>query len=147
MESTTFVKRSIDVRARVRLFVPLAMAALAIGCFVVIYRGPGRAVIRGHVGDVAATMLVYALLGLAWRVRPWVRATATIAIATAIELGQIFWQGDSTAAQLVVGSTFDWWDLVAYVAGVMVAIGWEMRHMRQRVDVSRCAPCDSHSSG
>ncbi len=105
----------------------LAAAALAIGVFVVVYRGPERGVIRGHVGDVAATMLVYALIGmvLGSRLPSWLRATGALAIATAIELAQTVWQGDGFAGELVVGSTFDPWDLVAYVAGVAIALTWE----------------------
>lgn len=113
--------------SRRKIFVTLGVVAIAIGCFVVVYRGPGRAVLRGHVGDGAATMFVYAVLGLVWQARPWVRAGATLAIATAVELGQLVWQVDSATAQFVVGTTFDWWDLAAYVCGVIVAFVWE-RH-------------------
>jgi hypothetical protein len=119
--------------ARVRLFGGIAIAALAIGVFVVVYHGPGRGVLRGHVGDVAATMLVYAVLGVllgAWT-RPWLRGSATLAIATAIELAQLGWRGDGAAAELVVGSTFDAWDLVAYVAGVAIAMAWEQLASRR----------------
>lgn len=104
----------------------LGIAALGLGVAVVLYRGPGRAVIRGHVGDVAATMLVYAGLGMLWRARVGVRALATLAIAVAIELAQIFWQADSAAGSFLLGSTFDAWDLVAYGVGVAVAVRWEL---------------------
>jgi hypothetical protein len=110
---------------RARTFLTLGVIALAIGAFVLVYRGPGREVIRGHGGDVAATMLVYALLGLAWRARPWVRALATLGVATAIELGQLVWRVNSFAGELVLGTTFDPWDLVAYSLGVAVAVAWE----------------------
>ena len=110
-----------------RRFLWLAAAALALGLAVLLYRGPGRGVIRGHVGDVAATMLVYAVLGLIWRARPAVRAVATLAIAAAVELGQTVWHGKGLAAELTVGSTFDGWDFVAYAIGVVVAVAWELR--------------------
>ncbi len=103
----------------------LGLAALALGLAVLVYRGPARGVIRGHVGDVAATMLVYAVLGLSWRARAAARATATLAIAFAIELGQVWWQAESAAGALLFGSTFDAWDLVAYVVGTAVAVAWE----------------------
>ncbi|HEU0030611.1 MAG TPA: DUF2809 domain-containing protein [Kofleriaceae bacterium] len=121
---------------RRRDFVVLAIAALAIGAFVVVYHGPGRAVLRGHVGDVAATMLVYALLGLAWRARIAVRATVTLAIAVAIECVQTLVHLRSAAASFVVGTTFDPWDLVAYVAGVALAIAWE-RYVSSRAGTAR----------
>jgi hypothetical protein len=107
-------------------FAILAIAALAIGVFVVVYHGPGRSVLRGNVGDVAATMLVYALVGVAWwRGRRATRAIATFAIAIAVELFQIVWHARSLAGELVLGSTFDPWDIVAYAVGVAVGVAWE----------------------
>ena len=117
-----------------RRFVELAGVALVIGLLVLLYRGPGRGFIRGHVGDVAATMLVYALSSLAWRARIAVRATVTMAIAIAIELGQTWWKVDSAAGSLLLGTTFDAWDIVAYAAGVAIAIGYEHVTMASRAD-------------
>jgi hypothetical protein len=108
-----------------RRLVWLAAAAIGIGVAVMLYRGPGRGVIRGHVGDGAATMLVYAVLGLIWRARLAMRAAAALAIAAAIELGQTVWHGEGLAGEIVVGGTFDGWDFVAYVVGVVVAVAWE----------------------
>jgi len=108
-----------------RRFLWLGAAALALGAAVLLYRGPGRGVVRGHFGDAAATMLVYAMLGLAWRARPAVRAGAALGIATAIELGQTLWRGEGLFGELVVGSTFDGWDFVAYAVGVVIAVTWE----------------------
>jgi len=108
-----------------RRFVWLAVAALAIGVAVLVYRGPGREFVRGHVGDVAATMLVYALLGMAWRARPWVRGAVTLAIAAAIEIGQTVWHAGSWVGELTVGGTFDAWDFAAYVVGTLVALAWD----------------------
>lgn len=110
-----------------RRFVWLAVAALVIGVAVLLYRGPGRSIIRGHVGDVAATMLVYALISLVSRARVAYRAAGTMVIATAIELGQVLWRFESSAGALLLGSTFDAWDLVAYAVGVCVAVAWERR--------------------
>jgi len=109
-----------------RWFIGLAAVAIAIGGFTLAYRGPGRALVRGHLGDVAATMLVYALLGLLVRARPAVRAAATFAIALAIETGQLVWHARSTAGALTIGSTFDWWDVLAYAIGVAIAIACEL---------------------
>jgi len=110
-----------------RRFVGLALVAVAIGVGVLLYHGPGRGLVRGHVGDVAATMLVYAIVGLAWRTRPRNLALATLAIATAIELGQGVWHVQSRAGALLAGNTFDGWDFVAYVVGVAVAVMWDVR--------------------
>jgi hypothetical protein len=101
------------------------MAALALGAAVVLYRGPGRGVIRGHFGDAAATMLVYAVLGMLWRARWAVRAVAAMAIAAAVEIGQTMWRGEGFLGEMTVGSTFDGWDFVAYGVGVVIAVIWE----------------------
>ena len=128
-----------------RRFVWLAIAALAIALAVLVYRGPGRAIVRGNVGDVAAAMFVYAMVAALLRRRAG-RAAATLAIAIAIELGQIVWHADSTAGELLIGSTFDPWDLVAYVIGVAIAVGWDVlasahehkaRHRRGRRPAGR----------
>jgi hypothetical protein len=117
-------------------FLWLGLAAIAVGVFVLVYRGPGRAVIRGHVGDVAATMLVYATLGALWsRMRMSLRAVIAFAIAAAIEVGQAFWTTSSFAGELTIGDTCDPWDIVAYACGVAIALVWD------RIAVSRCAAC------
>jgi hypothetical protein len=108
-----------------RRFIRLAAIALALGGAALFYRGPGRPFVRGHLGDVAATMLVYALLGLRWRARPWLRATVTLAIACAIELGQTVWHATSWIGALTAGSTFDAWDFAAYATGVAISLVWE----------------------
>lgn len=117
----------------------LALAALAIGVFALVYRGPGRVLVRGHAGDVAATMLVFAILGLAWRVRPAVRAVATMAIATAIELGQTVWQARSFAGELLVGGTFDAIDFIAYAIGLAIALAVELARPRPISSTARPA--------
>lgn len=109
-----------------RRMIWLGLAALAIGAAVLVYRGPGRELVRGHVGDVAATMLVYAVLGLAWRARPAVRAVTTFAIAALIECGQTLWRGQGLVGELTVGSTFDGVDFIAYALGVVIAVSWEL---------------------
>src|SRR5215470_18070755 len=100
VESARLSPRWIGMKRR---FLWLAAAALALGAAVVLYRGPGRGVIRGHVGDVAATMLVYAVLGLIWRARPAVRAAAALAIAAVVELGQTVWHGDGFVGEMTIG--------------------------------------------
>ena len=116
-----------------RRFVWLAVIALALGVAVLLYRGPGRAIVRGHGGDVAATMLVYAIVGFAWRARPAWRAIATMAVATAIELGQTWWHARSLAGELLIGGTFDALDFVAYALGTAVGVAVELWHHGRHV--------------
>ena len=121
-------------------FLWLGAAAIAIGVLVLVYRGPGRAVVRGHVGDVAAAMLVYAAIAAVSSRRMYGRALVTLGIATAIEVGQAWWHTSSTLGALTIGDTCDPWDIFAYAIGVGVALVWE------RIAVARCAACaPSHS--
>ena len=109
-----------------RRLIWLALAALVLGLACLFYAGPGRAVVRGHVGDVAAAMFVYAALGLTgWSRRS--RVAAALIIAALVEVGQTVWSpaGRSGVGALLIGSVFDPWDLVAYVVGVAVGVAWE----------------------
>ncbi|CAN5701690.1 hypothetical protein BH11MYX3_BH11MYX3_06590 [soil metagenome] len=109
----------------------LGAVAITIGIAVLVYHGPGRPFLRGHVGDVAATMLVFALFGLtSWT--PSARAIATLAVATVIELGQLVWSGG-----LLLGNVFDPWDLAAYIAGVVISLAYIRRHDRRRESPSQ----------
>jgi hypothetical protein len=109
----------------------LGAVAGGLGVACVVYAGPGRAVVRGHLGDVAATMLVYAALAVVLpRLRIVWRAGATAALALAIELHQLLRSAGpprGVAGELVLGAHFDWVDLVAYAAGIATAVTWERR--------------------
>ena len=108
----------------------LALAALALGAVALGWGRagwPGHALVRGHLGDVAATMLVYAI---ASRLTARVLGRAAIAavVAVAIELAQAVHDGGGgLAGELVIGASFVPWDLVAYALGVGVAVAWDRR--------------------
>ena len=112
-----------------RGFLVLAAAALALGaaCFAYGFTAlPLRWLVRGHLGDVAAVALVYALLGLLLRAPVAVRAAITAALALAVELTQR--RGDpgaGLAGEIVLGAHFDPWDLCAYALGIGAAVAWE----------------------
>jgi hypothetical protein len=106
----------------------LAAAALLVGAISWSWGAlmlPGRAIVRGHVGDVAAVALVHAVIGLAGA-RPFTCAALTTLVALAIELTQ---PGRSRGAvgDLVLGSHFDPWDLIAYAIGIALAVVWDHR--------------------
>ncbi|MDQ3335785.1 MAG: DUF2809 domain-containing protein [Myxococcota bacterium] len=124
-----------------RKFLWLGFAAITIGLFVLIYHGPGRAVLRGHVGDVAAAMLVYATIG-ALSPQTWIRfrAFTTFAFATLIEFGQSFWSAGSVLGELTIGDTFDPWDILAYAIGVVICVACELCWRSQDVRASAVAP-------
>ncbi len=134
------------------IWLRLATAALGLGAAVWWYRGPARPLVRGHLGDVAAALLVYALWwalrdALASRARgalgedrsaagAWGCAAATMAVCSLVEAGQMVWTGRGLAGELVVGSTFDLWDLVAYAVGALVAVGYERGGRAKRTPIA-----------
>jgi hypothetical protein len=106
--------------------VVLGGVALAIGVFSFFYPGPGRPFVRGYVGDVGASMLVYALLGLVWRSTARARALAAAAIGVAIEGYQaVGTTPHGVVGEILVGSFPDPWDLAAYAVGLLAALAWE----------------------
>jgi hypothetical protein len=93
--------------------------------------------IRPYAGDFLATILVYCLLKSCWRARPAVAALSALLISYAIEaaqalhlLARLGWQ-HSGLARLVLGSQFEWGDMLAYTLGVLLVLLAEQQ--RQRV--------------
>jgi hypothetical protein len=83
---------------------------------------PARGLVRGHLGDVAAAALLYALVGLVTGAPRKTCAALAIALALAIEVAQCGAPTTiSDARALTLGAHFDPWDLVAYAAGVALA--------------------------
>lgn len=137
---------TLSLTGLLRRYAPLGLAAVAIGVAVLAYRGPGRPFIRGHVGDVAATMVVYAFLGAVLGairrgrvVRPVWLAIGAMGIASAIELNQKMWTGTGVAGELFVGSLFDAWDFAAYAAGTVIAVAYDVAMAKKAGAAARAA--------
>ena len=121
-ESTAAPGRRIGVTRRRRLL-GIAAVALLVGVASWAWGAlalPGRAVVRGHVGDVGAAALVYAAIALVG-VRRSIAAGLAVAVAVAIEVAQRGAAPASDAEALVLGAHFDPWDLLAYAIGVVAA--------------------------
>ena len=81
-------------------------------------------VIRPYVGDVLVILLIYAFVRMLFEVRDHVRLAAGILLfAYLVEVGQYFdWVtrlglADSRLATVVMGTAFDWRDLLSYTIG------------------------------
>lgn len=90
--------------------------------------------VRPYLGDVLAVVLVYLGLRAVTRLGVVGALTATLAIALAIELGQLFGLIDALGlrgnrlAHVVLGGSFDPKDLVCYAAGaVVIAVAESLR--------------------
>lgn len=103
----------------------IVLACTVIGVGILLYRGPGRALIRGALGDVLAVIwLAYALV-IVWPTRVRACCVAALGVAFALEGMQalrLVSPEAPTVVRVVLGATFDPWDLVAYAVGCGVAL-------------------------
>lgn len=89
------------------------------------------AFIRPYIGDVLAVVLVYCAVRAATPISLWPAIAATLAVALAIELAQLFNLLDmiglrsNRIAATVLGGSFDWLDLGAYIAGALAVVAVE----------------------
>ncbi|MBP8807935.1 MAG: DUF2809 domain-containing protein [Kofleriaceae bacterium] len=124
----------------------MLLASVALGALALLWgrwAWPAHRLVRGYGGDVAAAMLVYALA--AERVeRRRGRAAIAAVVAGGLEVAQAFHDGHGgLAGELVLGASFDAWDLVAYAIGIAVAVGVDTWHRRAGAapgQVSRTSP-------
>ena len=80
--------------------------------------------IRPYIGDVLVVILIYCFIKSFFSTPVKKTAIATLLLACAIEILQYFNLVDtlglqhSKAARIIIGSAFDWKDMLAYVAGI-----------------------------
>jgi len=86
--------------------------------------------LRSFFGDVLAVMWVYLVFKsfVAARVLPM--ALAALGVGLAVELGQLLASAwhlhiPNRALRIVLGSTADWWDVLAYVIGFAAVLATE----------------------
>lgn len=80
--------------------------------------------VRNYLGDVLVVIFLYSLLSSFLDVRPVYKAVVIFVIALAIELLQLFLSvSENAAQQLILGSSFDPWDIIAYIIGLALIVG------------------------
>ena len=124
------------MRQRVRWrFHPVA-AGWALGLFVLLVllatAGAGLGWIRSFMGDVIAVVWVYCVLAAVVWMRPPVRPLLALMVGLGVEAAQYVsqqtgWQVASPVLRIVVGSTPDLLDVVAYLIGFALACVMERR--------------------
>ncbi len=81
--------------------------------------------IRGFIGDVIVTVLIYCSVKTFIRIRPIKLSLIVLVFSYAVECLQylnfidIIGLGENKIARIVIGTTFDWRDLAAYTMGVI----------------------------
>lgn len=102
---------------------PLFIATLLFGTEILIACFGGAVPwLRGFFGDVLAVMLVYYGLSVLIDARVLCLALVAFGVGCAVELGQYVahvnhWSIANPVLRIVLGSTPDWWDVVAYAIG------------------------------
>lgn len=124
------------MRQRVRWrFAPTA-AAWALGLFMLLVLlatvGAGLGWIRSFAGDVVAVVWVYCLLASVVWLRPPLRPLLALAVGLIVEAAQYIsqqtgWQVALPVLRIVLGSTPDLLDVVAYLIGCVLACVMERR--------------------
>ncbi len=115
-----------------------AAAGWALGLFVLLVLlatvGAGLGWVRSFAGDVLAVVWVHCLLASVVWLRPPARPLIALAMGLAIEAAQYIsqqtgWQVTSPVLRIVLGSTPDLLDVVAYLIGFGLACVTERRSM------------------
>ncbi|MGL5678174.1 MAG: DUF2809 domain-containing protein, partial [Plesiomonas shigelloides] len=116
------------------LFLLLTAALFIIEVLIARYSHSGF--IRGFAGDVLVVLLLFCAVRSVLRIPVIPLAVLVLLFAYLIELGQWFGLvdllglGQYRLARIVIGSHFDWWDLVAYSTGFVIIC--LVYHYRQR---------------
>ena len=118
-------------------FDPVA-AAWALGLFVLLVLlatvGAGLGWIRSFAGDVVAVVWVHCLFASVVWMRAPMRPLLALAVGLAVEAVQYVsqqtgWQVASPVLRIVLGSTPDALDVLAYLIGFLLALLLEHRHV------------------
>ncbi|MDO9404726.1 MAG: DUF2809 domain-containing protein [Polaromonas sp.] len=93
--------------------------------------------LRAFVGDLLAVVWVYYLLKTVIEARPRTLALVAFGVGCAVEAGQYLasslgWQVANPVLRIVLGSVADWWDVLAYACGAVVALAFERAAARLR---------------
>ncbi|WP_334177415.1 DUF2809 domain-containing protein [Pseudoxanthomonas sp.] len=96
--------------------------------------GAGLGWIRSFVGDVLAVVWVHCLLASVVWLRPPMRPLLALLVGLVVEAAQYVsqqtgWQVASPVLRIVLGSTPDWLDVVAYLIGFGLACVVERRSL------------------
>ena len=107
----------------------LTIILFLIEVFIAIYINDS--IIRPYVGDFLVVMLIYCFIQTFFKFPVIKLAVGVLLFAYVIEVLQYFnlvdrlGLGGSRIARIIIGSSFEWIDLVAYTLGILVVIGIE----------------------
>ncbi|HEX5657236.1 MAG TPA: DUF2809 domain-containing protein [Polyangiales bacterium] len=90
------------------------------------------AFVRPYIGDVLVVPLVYCVVMAVYRGRPNRVLVGVFAFACLVELTQLAHLADrlhlhNRALRVILGTSFEWLDFIAYAAGALLTYAWERR--------------------
>ena len=95
--------------------------------------------IRPYVGDYLVVILIYCFLKTFWNERPLRVGIYVLLFSFLVEFGQHFQLvkllglNHSEVARIVIGTGFDWGDLIAYTLGVLTVLGVEKYFLKNDI--------------
>jgi hypothetical protein len=137
----------VDIAPPARAFawrVDLASMLLTVGLFVLLVLlatvGARLGWLRSFFGDVVAVVWVYVGFKTFIATRTWWLAAAALSVGLLVELGQYLsmlfeFRIENRVLRILLGSTPDWWDVLAYVLGfvaVLIVEAWWTRRRGQK---------------
>jgi hypothetical protein len=90
-------------------------------------------IIRPHVGDLLVVILIYCFVKSFLNVPVWIAAAGVLIFSYVVELLQYFevvkllGMNGSYAARVIIGTTFNWIDILAYTLGILIVLFIEKR--------------------
>jgi hypothetical protein len=107
----------------------IAIAIFLIEFFIAIYIKDGF--IRPYFGDFLVVILIYTAVKAFFNFSPYAIALGTLLFAYGVETLQYFNIVDhlglsgNIIAKTIIGYGFEWWDILAYTLGIVVALAFE----------------------
>ena len=115
---------------------------LAIGLFIIevlIALYMHDRIIRPYIGDLLVVILIYCFVKAFVNTRVFKTAVAVLVFSYAVEVTQYFklveviGLGKSRLARIILGSSFEWVDMLAYTAGILIVLAIEQFLQKRRL--------------
>jgi hypothetical protein len=93
--------------------------------------------IRPFGGDVLVVILIYCFVKSFWKIRPNVTIASVFIFACIVEWLQYLNLVDILGIRqykllvIILGSSFDWYDILAYATGSVILLWWENKFIRK----------------
>ncbi|PVD50680.1 DUF2809 domain-containing protein [Terrimonas sp.] len=90
-----------------------------------------NSVLRSYIGDVLVVVLIYCFVRSFFNTPVFITAVAVLIFACLVETLQYFkivhklGLEHSVWASVIIGTSFSWWDIVSYVAGIIIVLAFE----------------------